>query len=186
MPVGKLRPLVGLLGAFGFAVLFAADSGTGPRGTEPAGSEKARAAREAFQKFRSLEGKWRGESTRGWKEDVSFQTIAAGSAVMETSFDAHPDETMVTLFRLDGDALDLTHYCVAGNQPHLKATGFEEEGRKVTFTFVDAGNLPTRDKGHMDKAVFQFEDSDRVTARWSWYENGRESWMEEIRLVRKK
>ncbi|MGH9317545.1 MAG: hypothetical protein ACRD1P_10610 [Thermoanaerobaculia bacterium] len=173
-----------LLAALGLAALCAGEAAT--RAQEASDSEKASAARAAFERFRSLQGTWRGESTRGWKEDVSFKTIAAGSAVMETSFDAHPNETMVTMFRLDGDRLDLTHYCVARNQPHLMATGFEENGRMVTFTFVDGGNLPTRDKGHMDKAVFRFEDADHVTTRWTWYQDGRESWMEEIRLVRKK
>jgi hypothetical protein len=119
-------------------------------GGEPPSVSKTVPAKEAFERFRSLDGVWRGESTRGWKEDVSFKTIAAGSAVIETSFDAHPNETM---FRLDGEVLDLTHYCVARNQPHLKATSFDEDGRRVTFTFVDGGNLLSRDKGHMDKAV---------------------------------
>ena len=174
----SLRRFGWTLGALGLAVLCSGQ--TSPE------SENARAARAAFERLRAMEGVWRGESTRGWKEDLTFETIAGGSAVMETSFDAHPGETMVTLFHRNGDALELTHYCVAGNQPHLKATGFEDEGRKVTFTFVDAGNLSTRDKGHMDKAVFRFEDADRVTARWTWYQDGRESWMEEIRLNRKK
>ena len=172
-----------LLAILGLGVVF------GPianGGDEPPSVPGARPARAAFERFRSLDGVWRGESTRGWKEDVSFKTIAAGSAVIETSFDAHPNETMVTMFRLDGDVLDLTHYCVARNQPHLKATSFDDEGRRVTFTFVDGGNLPSRDKGHMDKAVFRFEDSDHVTTRWTWYQDGRESWMEEIRLTRKK
>jgi len=143
-------------------------------------------ARVAFERFRSLEGNWRGESTRGWSEDVSFRSIAAGSAVMETSFDAHPDETMVTMFVLDGDSLDLVHYCVARNQPHLRATAFEEAAKTVTFSFVDGGNLLTRDKGHMDKAVFRFEDRDHLTTRWTWYQDGAEKWMEEIRLTRKR
>ena len=151
-----------------------------------ADSGKGGAARAAFERFRNLEGTWRGESTRGWAEDVSFKPIAAGSAVMETSFDAHPNETMVTMFVLDGDVLDLTHFCVARNQPHLRATAFDEDGRTVTFTFVDGGNLASRDKGHMDKAVFRFEDADRMTTRWTWYQDGKETWMEEIRLKRKK
>src|SRR4029077_14247260 len=95
-------------------------------GDEPPSVPGAGPARAAFDRFRSLDGLWRGESTRGWEEDGSFKTIAAGSAVIETSFDAHPNETMVTMFRLDGDVLDLTHYCVARNQPHLKATEFDE------------------------------------------------------------
>jgi hypothetical protein len=144
------------------------------------------AAAQAFERFRGLDGTWRGESTRGWSEDVTFKPIAGGSAVMETSFDAHPNETMVTMFVRDGDVLDLVHYCVAKNQPHLRATLFEEDGKRVTFTFVDGANLASRDKGHMDKAVFRFEDADHVTTRWTWYQNGREEWMEEIRLTRKK
>jgi len=172
------------LGVLGLAALCTGQAASPLR--ESPQSETARAARAVFKRLRDMEGAWRGESTRGWKEDLTFKTIAGGSAVMETSFDAHPNETMVTLFHLNGDALELTHYCVAGNQPHLKASTFEDEGRKVTFTFLDGGNLPTRDKGHMDKAVFFFEDADRVTVRWTFYQDGRESWMEEIRLARKK
>jgi len=149
-------------------------------------SETPSPARAAFERFRGLEGSWRGESSRGWSEDVSFRPIAGGSAVMETSFDAHPDETMVTMFVLDGDSLDLVHYCVAKNQPHLRATVFEEAGMTVTFSFVGGGNLPNRDKGHMDKAIFRFEDADHLTTCWTWYQDGAEKWMEEIRLTRKR
>ena len=143
-------------------------------------------AREAYMRFQALEGTWRGESTKGWAEDVTFRPIAGGSAVVETSFDAHPGETMLTVFALDGERLRLTHYCVAKNQPRLEATSFEEGGRVVTFTFLDGGNLPTRDKGHMDRAVFRFEDADHVTTRWTWFQDGQEQWLEEIRLTRKR
>jgi hypothetical protein len=153
------------------------------RGEGPA---DAAAARAAFDRFRGLEGTWVGESTKGWTEEVSFRTIAGGSTVVETSFDAHPNETMLTLFALDGERLRLVHYCVARNQPRLEATAFADSGRTVTFTFVDAGNLASRDKGHMDQAVFRFEDDDHVTARWTWYQNGQERWLEEIRLTRRK
>jgi hypothetical protein len=140
----------------------------------------------AFERFKRLEGVWKGESTKGWTEDVTFKVIAAGSAVLETAFDAHPNETMVTLFSIDGERLRLTHYCVARNQPRLEATSFADEGKTVTFTFVDGGNLPTRERGHMDRAVFYFEDADHVTTRWTWYQEGQERWMEEIRLTRKR
>jgi hypothetical protein len=143
-------------------------------------------AREAYARFRALEGTWRGESTKGWAEDLTFRSIAAGSAVMETSFDAHPGETMLTVFILDGEKLRLTHYCVSKTQPRLEATSFEDGGGVVTFTFLDGGNLPSRDKGHMDRAVFRFEDANHLTTRWTWYQEGREKWLEEIRLTRKR
>ena len=143
-------------------------------------------ARAAFEQFKRLAGNWHGRSTRGWEEAVSYKTIANGSVVVSTSFDAHPNETMMTMFHMDGERLMLTHYCVARNQPRLVATSFDADGRTVTFTFLDGANLPTRDRGHMDKAVFRFIDDDHVTSRWTWYQDGKESWMEEIALERKK
>ncbi len=142
-------------------------------------------ARLAFERFKKLDGKWKGRSTKGWEEDVSYKTIAAGTVVVGTSFDAHPNETMMTMVHLDGDRLMLTHYCVAKNQPRLVATSFEDEGKTITFTFLDGTNLPSRDRGHMDKAIFRFVDDNHVSSKWTWYQNGKESWMEEITLERK-
>jgi hypothetical protein len=142
-------------------------------------------AQAGFERFKKLEGKWLGRSTKGWEETINFKTIAKGSVVVENSFDAHPNETMMTMFYLDGDRLMLTHYCVARNQPRLEATAFEDEGRTITFTFRDATNLPSRDKGHMDKAVFRFVDDDHFSSQWTWYQDGKENWMEEIKCERK-
>jgi catechol 2,3-dioxygenase-like lactoylglutathione lyase family enzyme len=141
-------------------------------------------ARAGFERFKKLEGSWKGRSTKGWEETITFKTIAQGSVVVENSFDAHPNETMLTMFYLDGDRLMLTHYCVAKNQPRLLATSFADEGKTITFTFLDGTNLPTRDRGHMDKAVFRFIDDTQFTSQWTWYQNGKEDWMEEIRLDR--
>ena len=142
-------------------------------------------ARLAFERFKKLEGSWRGRSTKGWEEAVSYRTIAQGTVVVGTSFDAHPNETMMTMIHLDGDRLMLTHYCVAKNQPRLVATSYADEGRTITFTFLDGTNLPSRDRGHMDKVVFRFIDDHHVAAHWTWYQDGKESWMEEIRLERR-
>jgi hypothetical protein len=151
---------------------------------EPAAAPSADAARSAFERFKALEGTWRGRSTRGWEEDVTYRVIAGGSVVHGSSFDAHPGETMATMFYLNEGALELTHYCVAKNAPHLRATSFEEGGRVIEFTFVDGANLSDRNRGHMDRAVFRFLANGRVTSRWTWYQNGQERWMEEIELVR--
>ncbi len=142
-------------------------------------------ARQAFDRFKKLEGAWTGRSTKGWEEVVNYRAIAGGSVVVGTSFDAHPNETMMTMIHMDGDRLMLTHYCVAKNQPRLVATGFADNGRAITFEFLDGTNLVSRDRGHMDKVVFRFTDDDHVSSRWTWYQDGKESWMEEITLVRK-
>jgi hypothetical protein len=142
-------------------------------------------ARSAFERFKRLEGAWKGRSTKGWEEVISYKTIAQGSVVVGTSFDAHPNETMMTMIHMDGERLVLTHYCVAKNQPRLVATSFADGGKTITFTFLDGTNMPSRDRGHMDKVVFHFIDDDHVASRWTWYQDGKESWMEEITLERK-
>jgi hypothetical protein len=151
--------------------------------TVPATPELSKAA---FERLKGLSGDWVGRSTKGWEETLHYRTIAGGSTVLETSFDAHPGQEMATAFYMDGDRLLLTHYCMAKNAPRLEATAFSEDGRTVVFTFLDGANLPSRDKGHMDQAVIRFETADRMTSRWTWYENGAEKWFEEIVQTRQK
>jgi hypothetical protein len=141
-------------------------------------------ARAAFERFKSLDGTWRGKSTRGWVDESTFRTIAGGSAVLATSFDAHPNETMATLYTMNVDTLELVHYCMARNAPQLRATRIENGGRTVEFTFAGGANLPNREIGHMDRAVYEFRDDGTVVTRWTWYEKGKERWMEEIELSR--
>ena len=141
-------------------------------------------ARDVFERFKSHAGAWKGKSTKGWEDTISVRVIAGNSVVMVTSFDAHPGETMATMISLDGDRLLLTHYCVAKNQPRLIATAFDATTNTVTFEYVDATGIRSRDEGHMDKMVLQFLGPDRYRSRWTWYSKGSERWMEEIDYTR--
>ena len=135
----------------------------------------------AFERLKSLAGEWQAKSSKGWDEPVSYQIVAGGSVVVESnSFKDAPQNTMFTMFHLDGDRLLATHYCASGNQPRLIASGVSDDGRQLTFTYLDATGLPSRDHGHMDQAVFRFLAPDRFTARWTWYQKGAEQWLEEI------
>lgn len=140
----------------------------------------------AFERFKLLTGVWAGRSTKGWVDQVTLDVIAAGSVVRSTSFDAHPGETMLTLYHMDGDRLMLTHYCVARNQPRMVATRFEDDGKRITFEFLDATNLPRLGTGHMHSAIVQFRDDDHFSSRWTWFQDGKESWMEEIVYERRR
>lgn len=138
----------------------------------------------AFEQFQRLEGDWNCKSTKGWEAKSGWRTIAGNSCVMQTEIDAHPGETMLTVFHMDGPHLMLTHYCVARNQPRMRATSISPDGKEVTFTFLDSTNLASRDKGHMDRAVYKFADDGTYTTQWTWYQNGQERWMEEIKCTR--
>lgn len=147
----------------------------------PAGQTESKPRPQAaFEKLKALAGDWEGKSTKGWTEKISYQVIAGGSVLMEVSYGAHPNEWMATMFHMDGEHLMLTHYCVAKNQPRLRATEISDDLSSITFTFLDATNLTNRDKGHMDKCVIRLSGADAFTSRWTWYQNGKEDWMEEI------
>jgi len=172
--------------AIGLTVLLTAGAAAG---TPAPGGETLAAtpelARAAFERLKALEGDWEGRSTKGWTETLSYEVIAGGSVVMETSREAHAGHTMATMFHMDGDDLVLTHYCIARNQPRMKATSFRNGGRTVVFTFTGGGNLASRDTGHMDQAVIPFDGPETIRSRWTWYQGGREEWFEEIVQTRR-
>ena len=66
----------------------------------------------------------------------------------------------------------------------MRATEISQDGGDVLFTFVDGTNIASRDKGHMDKAHIKFVDPDTIHAKWTWYADGKEQWMEEIEYKR--
>jgi hypothetical protein len=35
--------------------------------------------------------------------------------------------------------------------------------------------MPSRNRGHMDKAVFRFIDDNHVSSQWTWYQDGKEA-----------
>ena len=141
------------------------------------------AAQLAFERLASLAGSWEGRSSAGWTSRSEIEVIARGSVVLErTNFEAHPGETMLTLFHKDGPELVLTHYCVAGNQPRLVASTIQ--GDELLFTFRDATNLPSRAAGHMGEARFRLTGAEAFSSQWSFQQGGKTSWMEEIRYRR--
>jgi hypothetical protein len=143
-------------------------------------STRAAFSRQTFEQLKGLSGRWVGQSTKGWTDTITYKTVAGGSVVVEESFGAHPGETMYCMFHLHGGRLLLTHYCVAKNQPRLEATEFEDGGKVVTFTFLDATGMTSRNQGHMDKCRMTFAGPDSLIVHWTWYQEGKESWMEEI------
>jgi hypothetical protein len=135
----------------------------------------------AYQNFVALAGTWHNESTKGWTEEATFTVVGKGSAVLEVSrFADTPDDAMATAVYLDRDRLLLTHYCEAKNQPRLVASEISPDGRAVTFTFLDATNLARPGAGHMHAVKYRFIDANHFVSQWTWYQDGKEQWMEQI------
>jgi hypothetical protein len=145
----------------------------------------AASAARAFENLKALAGSWQATSTNGWTGRTEIRVIAGGSAILATSvIGPHGDETMATVYHLDGDRLVLTHYCVAGNQPRLESTAISDGARRIELAFRDGTNLASRNVGHMDRVWIEIEDASRWRSRWTWYQDGEERWLEEIEHTR--
>jgi hypothetical protein len=132
-------------------------------------------AQKSFDQLKSLAGSWEGKNAEGKPVQVSFRDTAAGSALMsEIHGHGHGPENMISMIHLDGpDRLMLTHYCGAGNQPRMTASG-SPEGKTITFDFVDATNLATPDAGRMQRVVFTVIDANHHTEDWTFADHGKE------------
>ena len=155
----------------------------GLAGTASAAGKESNAA-EAFAKIKGLAGNWEANSSRG-KATSTYEVIANGSAVVEHVRVPGEDE-MVTVYHLDGNKLVLTHYCTAGNQPHMQAEPYDSTTNQLAFDFAGGGNLANPSVGHMHNVVFQFGDADQFSTKWTFQENGKAKFVENIEYRRVK
>lgn len=115
-----------------------------------------------LEKFKALAGTWVEADKDGKPTDKVVSVIkvtAGGSAVQETQFPGTPME-MVSVYHLDGADLVMTHYCVLGNQPRMKADP-KSPADKIHFTFAGGTNLDPAKDTHMHEATITFVGADR-------------------------
>src|SRR5579884_1372977 len=103
-----------------------------------------------FERLKKLASTWVMADADGKPTDQVVSVIrvtAGGSAVHETLFPGQRHE-MISVYHLDGADLVMTHYCMLGNQPHMKADP-NAPPNQLHFVFAGGTNLdPTKDK-HM-------------------------------------
>lgn len=140
----------------------------------------------SFEKFKSLAGEWTGKEKGkdGHEMTVKYKLTSGGSAIVETIMPGS-DHEMVTVIHPDGDNVLLTHYCMLGNQPQMKAPG-KMEGNKLAFKFVKATNLKSDKDLCMHDVTFTFVDKDTLMTEWTHFTDGKASGTVTFELKRKK
>ena len=140
-------------------------------------------ATAAFEKLKSLAGTWEATTQKG-KVSSSYEVVSNGSAILER-VKVPGESEMITVYHLDGNHVVLTHYCTAGNQPRMETTGLDANGELV-FNFTGGGNLNDPNAGHMHHAVLKFGGPDDFTYDWTFQQDGRPRFTENIHYVRVK
>ena len=131
-------------------------------------------AKAAFAQLKQLEGAWETHAADGKSARTEFELTANGTVLLERYSNAamRGGGKMATAYHLDGNDLVLTHYCIANNQPVLRAERFDVAAREIQFEFLRAGNLPSPAAGHMHRAVYRIVDADHFVTEWEFFENG--------------
>lgn len=124
---------------------------------------KAKAGSPGFDALKKLVGDWTANGPDGKPMETKFRLSAGGSVLVETLFPGRPEE-MVTMYHMDGPDLILTHYCMLGNQPRLKAVSAKET-KKLMFKSVGGTNMKPEDM-HMGQAIITFIDDNNYEADW--------------------
>ena len=171
----------------GGVVVMALVLGTWARGAEP--PAKTTPTHAGFERLKSLAGTWVEADKDGKPTDkvVSIVKVTAGgSAIHETLFPGQSME-MVSVYHLDGTELVMTHYCMLGNQPRMKADP-KSPTNQIKWVFAGGTNLDPAKDMHMHSAVVTFVDADRIEIAGEAWENGKPSpdHCATMKLVRKK
>jgi len=149
--------------------------------------DKDKGKKSQFDMLKGLAGEWTGKGTHGEASldaKVTYKVTSAGSAVVET-LDPGGDHEMITVFHQDGDDIVLTHYCMIGNQPRMKAEKGDST-KKLAFKFTGAGNLKSEKDPHMHDLTIEFIDADHIKTVWTFYEDGKAGHTATFDLKRKK
>jgi len=147
---------------------------------------KAQAKNAQLEQMKKLAGEWLvvGEDGKPTtKIGATYRVTGGGSAVIETIFPG-ADEEMITMFYLDGNDLVLTHYCMLGNQPRMKADPKSAAGT-ISFKFDGGSNIDPSKDMHMHDAVFTFVDADHFKTAWTLWANGKAGDTHGFSFVRK-
>ena len=140
-------------------------------GSPPGGSKGG----AGFDKLKALVGSWTGKDNEGNPVTISYKMVSDSTAIMETLDMAEKHEAMVTMYHMNGNKLMMTHYCSMGNQPRMRAEKASKDGSTLTFSFVDATNLASKNDSHMSKLVVTFKDNDHFTQEWTMSMDGKDA-----------
>jgi hypothetical protein len=143
-----------------------------------------------LEKMKKLAGTWVTADKDGKPTDQVVSVIkltAGGSAVQETLFPGQPQE-MISVYFANGSDLVMTHYCVLGNQPHMKADP-NSSSNQIHFKFDGGTNLDPKKDKHMHEATLTFIDNDHIEVAgvaWVGGAPAKEQCCDGMKLVRKK
>ena len=149
-------------------------------------AEQQKVGNKQFETVKSLVGTW-----EGYKDDekdkpvlLEYQLSGGGSAVVEKMFQGTPKE-MVTVYHQNGDSVMLSHYCMLGNQPRMRAAK-SDNYNQINFNFIDGTNMDAKKDGHMHNLTLTQVSADTLKHEWTLYNDGKQAQVAAFSFTRTK
>lgn len=124
----------------------------------------------AFERMKSLVGKWSADSPEMGRMNTEFRLIAGGSVVEERFAEGAPLEMLSTYHDVNGK-LTMTHYCMLRNQPRMKLV--KSTKNSLTFDLAPTPGLNVAKDRHMHGATYTFLDTNHFQLEGVSWDNGK-------------
>lgn len=144
----------------------------------PAAPAAPTEAQKSFETMKGFAGEWEGPVTVAEMPEVkdtplhvTMRVTSRGNALVHefqeanTPLDPAKFDHPVTMVYVDGQDLNLVHYCDAGNRPHMTGK-VSPDGKTLGFDLIDVSGSTAR--GHMQQAAFTRIDADHHTEDWTF------------------
>jgi hypothetical protein len=139
-----------------------------------------------FDTLKKLVGTWEGTTKTGDKEEkvtTVYELTSGGTAITEKLMAGTPME-MVSVYHKDGKSLTLTHYCAAGNAPHMNLK--KASDKSMVFEVTKPVGIGSLKDTHMHGLTLTLVDADNIQHEWQNYEKGKPNGTVKFALTRKK
>ena len=124
----------------------------------------------AFERMKTLVGKWSAESPEMGRMNTEFRLIAGDSVIEERFAGGTPMEMLSVYHDVNGE-LTMTHYCMLRNQPRMKLT--KSTADSLTFDLAPTPGLNVAKDKHMHGATYTFVDKNHFKLEGVSWENGK-------------
>jgi hypothetical protein len=125
----------------------------------------------AFKQLTTLAGEW--EAIQDGTPVRETYTVTANGSALFVETKPVNETPMITMITVDGDHLIATHYCSAGNQPHMVNSAPDDLRKGLTFSLERVTGLKTPDDWHNTGLTIILDDNDHMTQHWTYLYKGR-------------
>jgi hypothetical protein len=138
---------------------------------------------EAFERLKSMSGRWSANVEQmPAPVTISWKATANGTALVETMFEGTPHE-MMSIYYMDGATLRMTHYCAAGNQPHMRYDGRRSSADEIVFGFDGGTSMNPRKDYHIHEGRIALADGS-VSETWAGWNEGKQADVKKFTMTR--